>query len=357
VEAARSNPLQLWLHEGSASAFGRLVGETRRAAREGMGPGHQPLLILQLTHSGRWSKPGGARRPLIAHHVDALDAMVGLDGGHAVVSDEELDRLQDVFVEVARLAAAAGFDGVDVKACHGYLVSELLGAFDREGRYGGPLENRSRLLLETVERVRGEVPGLLVTSRLNAFDGVPHPYGFGADREDPARPELREPILVLERLRALGAPLANITLGVPYRNPHLGRPFNRAVPGSPSAPEHPLVGIERFQAITGALQKALPGLSLVGTGYSWLRHFFPHVGAAAVRRGEVSIVGVGRMAFAYPDFARDLVEHGALDPRKVCVGCSGCSHLMKAGMHAGCVVRDGELYQVPEPPGRKGADP
>jgi 2,4-dienoyl-CoA reductase-like NADH-dependent reductase (Old Yellow Enzyme family) len=141
---------------------------------------------------------------------------------------------------------------------------------------------------------------------------------------------------------------------VPYWNPHLGRPFNRAVPGSPSAPEHPLVGIARFQKITDTLQKALPDLPLVGTGYSWLRHFFPYVGAGAVREGGVSVVGVGRMAFAYPDFARDLIHEGGLDPRKSCVGCSGCSELMKAGTHSGCVVRDGDLYQLPGATQREG---
>ncbi|MFH1766211.1 MAG: hypothetical protein ABIF09_18660 [Gemmatimonadota bacterium] len=348
VEEGRSNPQQLHLHRGNVARFGRLVEETRRAARETMGSDHDPLLILQLTHSGRWSKPAGGRRPLIAHHQAILDALVGLDEDYPVVTDEELDRLQDIFLDAAKLAASAGFDGVDVKACHGYLVSELLGAFTRDGRYGGTLENRTRFLLETAGRIRAEVPGLLATSRLNAFDGIPHPHGFGTDRDDPRRPDLTEPKALLRRLRTLGAPLANITLGVPYSSPHLGRPYNRGVPGSPSAPEHPLVGVARFQEITRTLQRELPDLPLVGTGYSWLRHFFPHVGAGAVREGHVSIVGVGRMAFAYPDFARDLAEKGALDPRKVCVGCSGCSQLMKAGMETGCVVRDGDLYRLPD---------
>jgi 2,4-dienoyl-CoA reductase-like NADH-dependent reductase (Old Yellow Enzyme family) len=125
------------------------------------------------------------------------------------------------------------------------------------------------------------------------------------------------------------------------------------VPGSPSAPEHPLVGIARHLNLTSELQKALPDLPLVGTGYSWLRHFFPYVGAGAVREGSVSIVGLGRMAFAYPDFARDLMERGTLDPRKSCVGCSGCSELMRDGEQSGCVVRDGDLYHLPRPVDRK----
>jgi 2,4-dienoyl-CoA reductase (NADPH2) len=347
VKEGRSNPHQLCLQRGSAEAFRRLVAETRRAATASLGPDHRPLLILQLTHSGRWSRPGEVRRPVIAHHLDWLDRMVGIDEGHPVISDGELDRLQEIFLRAARLAADAGFDGVDVKACHGYLVSELLASFTREGRYGGTLENRARFLLETVRRIRAELPGLLVTSRMNVFDGVPHPHGFGVSPDDPIEPELEEPLRLLERLIREGSPLAGITLGVPYLSPHLGRPYNRAVPGSPSAPEHPLVGIARFQEVTGRLQRSLSDFPLVGTGYSWLRHFFPHVGAGAIRAGAVSIVGVGRMAFAYPDFARDLMEKGSLDPRKSCVGCSGCSELMKLGWSTGCVVRDGDLYHLP----------
>lgn len=375
VEEGRSNPRQLFLHEGSVAGFGRLVAEARQAAVESLGPSHTPLLIAQLTHSGRWSRPYGARRPVIAHHNPVLDEMVEIDDTHPLISDGELDRLQDDFVGAARFAAAAGFDGVDVKACHGYLASELLAAFTREGRYGGPLENRARFLLETVGRIRSEVPGLLVTSRLNAFDGIPHPFGFGvvstedADsgaaapdlpetdllRAGSAEPDPREPAAVLRKLWGMGSPLANISLGVPYSMPHLGRPFNRAVPGSPSAPEHPLVGISRFLELTSRLQRAVPEMPLVGTGYSWLRHYFPHVGAAAVRQGNVSIVGVGRMAIAYPDFARDLAEHGALNPRKSCVGCSGCSELMRGGEPSGCVVRDGDLYHLEPPGGRSEA--
>lgn len=348
AEEGRSNPRQLYLHEGNVAEFERLVTETRRAAAEGLGPDRNPLLVLQLTHSGRWSRPQGALRPLIAHHHDMLDAMVEIDETYPVVTDEELERLQGNFIDAAKLAASAGFDAVDVKACHGYLGSELLAAFTREGRYGGPFENRARFLVETLQRIRAEVPGILVASRVNVFDGLPYPYGFGVARDNPDEPDLAEPLALLEKLQGLGCEAANITLGVPRCRPHLGRPFNRAVPGSPSAPEHPLVGIARFLDLTARLQMGLPDLPLVGTGYSWLRHFFPYVGAAAVREGDVAIVGVGRMAFAYPEFARDLEEHGALDPRKCCVGCSGCSELMSAGGQTGCIVRDGDLYHLPK---------
>ena len=347
VADGRSNPHQMYLYQNSVAEFGRLVELTRRAAHDALGPGHTPFLVLQLTHSGRWSRPDGARQPVIAHHNPALDEMVGIDSEYAVVSDDELTGLQEDFVHAARLASKAGFDGVDIKSCHGYLASELLAAFTRAGRFGGSFENRSRFLRETVQRVRDEVPSIHVTTRLNAFDGLCFPYGFGVDRDDPSLPDLKEPCLLLRELLGAGVTLANISVGVGFCTPHLGRPFDRPVRGTAPSPEHPLIGVARLLDIASRLQREVKELPLVGTGYSWLRQYFPQVAAGAIAAGDVAFAGVGRMAFAYPDFARDLMEHGALNPDKCCLGCSGCTELMRAGGPTGCIVRDREFYRLP----------
>jgi len=350
VPDGRANPRQLHLHQDSAAGFAKLVSATRKAAHAQFGPGHTPLLVLQLTHSGRWSRPDGTRRPVIAHHNPYLDELVGIDADFPLLADDDLSRLQDAFLAATHLAVEAGFDGVDVKACHGYLCAELLAAHTREGGYGGSFAHRSRWLLETVHRIRGDSPGLLVTSRVSAYDGVPHPFGFGVDRDDPSRPDLAEPRELLRSLHGAGCPLASVSIGVPYRQPHLGRPFDRPVADTAPSPEHPLVGVTRLIGIVSDLQAAVPELPLVGTGYSWLRHHFPNVGAGAVAAGLTALVGVGRMAFAYPDFGRDLYEHGALDFLKSCCACSGCTQLMRADEPAGCVVRDQAVYRLPRRP-------
>ncbi len=347
VPQGRANPRQLYLHDGNVAAFAELADATRRAAHNTHGRAHDPVLILQLTHSGRWSKPRGKPEPVIAHHCPDLDVLVNIDADYPAIADDKLDRLQTSMAAAARLAATAGFDGVDVKSCHGYLASELLAAHGRPGRYGGSLPNRSRFLLETIDRIRDETPTLLVTSRLNAYDGLRYPHGFGASEEDPHGADLTEPGEMLEKLESAGCPLVSISIGVPYLRPHLGRPFDRPVPGSQPSPEHPLVGVVRLLRIVAELQCAKPTLPLVGTGYSWLRHHFPNVGAGALQRGEVSLVGVGRMALAYPDFVRDLSENGKLDFLKSCCACSGCSQLMRSGTETGCVVRDQEVYRLP----------
>ncbi len=339
---ARSNPGQLWLHAGNVGVYTQLVAETRRAARETWG--REPVLILQLTHSGRYSKPTGVAQPLIAHHSPMLDPTHRLPADYPLVSDDYLDRLQDHFVAAARLAAQAGFDGVDIKGCHRYLASELHASFTRSGRYGGSFENRTRLLRETMTRIRDEVPAVFVTTRLNAYDAIAHPYGFGVSAHDYRVPDLDEPLRYIGQLREVGIPLLNLSIGNPYYNPHYGRPYDFQVYGASVPEEHPLQGIARFLAITSAVQKAFPELPVIGSGYSWLRQFLPNVAAAVVQSGGATLIGQGRGAFAYPAAVRDILEKGAMDPRQCCVTCSACTQIMRDGAKTGCVVHDAEIY-------------
>ena len=342
LHEARSNPRQLWLHEGSVDTYARLVEATREAARKNFG--HDLVMTIQLTHSGRYSKPEGEPRPMIAHHSEVLDPKHGLPPDYPLVTDDYLDRLEDTYVEAARLAARAGFDGVDIKSCHRYLISELLASFTREGKYGGSLENRSRMLREVTARVAAEVPGVFVTTRMNVYDAIPRPYGFGVDRDDYQVPDLREPIEVIGQLRELGLPLLNVTIGNPYYNPHYGRPFDQPAAGLQAPEEHPLAGVVRFIEITRGVQEAFPELPVVASGYTWLRHLSPHVAAGVIRSGGATLFGQGRNSFAYPDSPKDVLATGRMDPHKTCVTCSGCTQIMRDGTMTGCVVRDYEVY-------------
>jgi 2,4-dienoyl-CoA reductase (NADPH2) len=339
----KSNPRQLMLTDRTEDAFKALVGRMRDAAAADWGSDHEPLIVLQLTHSGRFAKPDGKPAPLIAHRSPLLDPIHGLPADYPVVTDEALAEIQDDFIDAADKAAAAGFDGVDVKACHGYLVSELLAAYTRTGsRYGGPFENRSRFLVESVQRIRRDVPRLLVTSRLSATDMVPFPYGFGMDPDRPEEPGLKETKELIGRLAKEGIRFLALSIGVPAWRAHFGRPFDRSIPGGDLPDEHPLEGVARHLRFAAELQRAWPRTAVVGAGYSWLRRFFPNVGAATVRSGGAAVIGQGRGALAYPDFPKDLAEKGRLSARKVCTTCSLCSHLLRQQKPVGCVVRDPE---------------
>lgn len=342
VPSGRSNPRQLMITSDNLEAFRTLVDNTRAAAHARFGKSHDIFCVLQLTHSGRYSKPKGSPRPLVAAYNPYLDKLA--DEVH-ILSDEELGHLQDSFLDAARLAYHAGFDAVDIKCCHGYLLNEILGAYSREhSRYGKGFESRTRFLTEVFYKIQNGAPDLLLSTRLSVFDGIPFPYGFGFAKDTPLDIDLTEVTALIRRLQLLGCVFLNISLGNPYVKPHLGRPYDTPIRGSELPDEHPLEGVMRLIKVTGDLQKSFPDLPGIGTGYSWLRQFFPQVGAAVVARKEAAFIGLGRSSFAYPSAPRDLMEKGSLDANKVCLTCSKCSELMRSGRTTGCVVRDSEIY-------------
>jgi len=331
---ARTSPRQLMLTAGTLGAYKRLTEKLHKS--------HPDVkLIAQLTHSGRFSKPNGTAAPKIAYHNPILNQTLDIPADYPVVTDDYLDRLAQTLIDAARLAYEAGFDGVDIKCCHRYLMSELLSAYDRPGKYGGCYENRTRLFSDVVRGVTGEYrskPRFIVCSRFALSDDIPYPYGFASDEN--GSPKLDETVRLLSEVSEMGLSLVDVTMGTPYFNPHVNRPYSR---GGYLPPEHPLCGVERLISSTAAVKRAVPQLTFIGTGYSYLGAFAPLCAAAQIERGDVDAVGFGRMAFAYDNFAADMLA-GRYDERKSCITCGKCTEIMRAGGTTGCPVRDSDVY-------------
>jgi 2,4-dienoyl-CoA reductase (NADPH2) len=330
----RSNPHQLWIKESNADSFSRLNEVIRKTAAK---KGKEPLLVLQITHSGRYSRPDGRSKPLVAALNPILDGV-----SPRLLTDDELSGIQDQFVKASRLARISGFNVIDLKACHGYLLIDLLSARARTGSiYGGEeAERRFRFFLETIDRIKNDVPDIIVTTRLNISDH--YPGGFGVDSNGNA--DFEEPMLLVKELRSRGIDLLNITMGSPYFNPHVSRPYNKPLPGANLPDEHPLSGVMRMIEGTARFQEHFPEILMVGTGYSYLRHHAPNVGAAVLRDGKASFIGFGRNSFAYPSMPEDLATRGKSNPSKFCITCSGCTRLIKNLHPGGCVIHDREIY-------------
>ena len=343
-EEARANPRQLWIREDNVDDFKALVDEIRETAVKANG--YAPLIFMQDTHSGRYSKPFGTPAPIIAYNNPVFEKDKPIDASR-IISDEGIDRVRDDLIRCAVLASRAGFDGVDIKCCHRYLNSELLSAFTRENsRYGGTYENRTRLLREAVAGAMAACPSdFLVSTRLNAYDGFVHPYGWGVKHDGSLDVDLTEPKRLVKELAGMGMKIINITMGNPYVNPHVNRPFAL---GGYVAEEHPLEGVARMLNGIAELKKEIPGEPVISSGVSFLGTVSPNVTAAYVANGDFDFVGYGRMIFANPDFAKQIVTNGALDERQCCIACSKCTELMRAGGTPGCVIRDGiytKMYQ------------
>ena len=321
----RTNPGQLMLTEENKSAFATLLTDMRRAAREECGI--EPLIFLQLTHSGRQSIV-----PMIAYRHEIYEKTRPLTDDN-LVTDEYLDTLPEKYVKSALLAHEVGFDGVDVKSCHGYLFQELLSAFGREGRYGGSFENRTRLYLDSVKAVIAAVPkDFLVVTRLGIADMLPKPFGFGTD--DAGNLDLTEPDMLIGELVNAGIRMINVTIGNPYYNPHINRPFKQ---GAYQPPETPETGLARFVTVERHIKEKFPMVTLVGSGLSYYRTELMEKAEETVRDGIADLIGFGRASIAYPMLFRDYLD-GKFDFKKSCVACSKCTVLMRHKCVSGCAV-------------------
>ncbi len=361
----RANPNQLLISDANLSGIESLREELVAAHEEAFDRSDDLLVGLQLTHSGRFARPNDRARaePRTVQRNRALDARFGIDDDSAMFSDDDLAALVDDFIAAAAGAKKAGFAFVDVKHCHGYLGHELLGGFDRPGRYGGSFENRTRFLRDIVGGIRAGAPGLMIAVRVSIFDFVPYRMGddsvgipeptadprltFGGDGSGHGI-DLDEPSRFMDLLEQLGIRLVCTTAGSPYYNPHIQRPAYFPPSDGYQPPEDPLVGVVRQIRATADLKKRHPNMIFVGSGYSYLQDWLPGVAQALVRLGQVDSVGLGRMVLSYPDLPADVLAGRPMTRKKICRTFSDCTTAPRNGMVSGCYPLDPFYKARPE---------
>ncbi|MFN8038675.1 MAG: NADH:flavin oxidoreductase [Acidimicrobiales bacterium] len=335
------------------------------AGGSGAGGAASPLLGLQLTHSGRWARPEGVPAPRTAYRHPVLDDRVGA-GDEAVLSDAELDDLVAAFVRAAQVAAAAGFDFVDVKQCHGYLGHELLSAVDRAGPYGGDLDGRTRFVRSVIAGIRSAAPSLGLGVRLSLFDIAPHaagpdgvgvaqiaagstsyPYAFGGDGTG-AGIDLTEVHALVDRLVDGGVTMLCATASSPYYAPHAQRPAFFPPSDGYLPPRDPLVDVAVLQGVTAQVSAAHPQVVVVGSGLTYVQDWFAHVAQPLVAGGWFDSAGLGRMVLSYPTLPLDVLAGRALDRRAVCRTFSDCTTAPRQGLVSGCYPLDPFYKERPE---------
>lgn len=368
VPEGRANPNQLLAREENRAGMAELREILLTAHRERFGSSDDLLLGLQLTHSGRFCRPFRKDRmePAILYHHPILDSKFAIDSDYPLMTDDYVESLIDRYVAGAKIAWELGYHFVDVKHCHGYLGHEFLSAFTREGPYGGSFENRTRFVRQIIAGIRAEAPGLGIGVRLSAFDfvpfipdpdggeggklgrGIPAPYadclpyqyGFGLAQTDPLQIDLREAEQFIALLEDLGVELFNLSCGSPYYNPHIQRPALFPPSDGYQPPEDPLCGVARQVEVVARLKARFPERLFVGSGYSYLQEYLPHVGQALVREGMVDFIGLGRMVLSYPDLPRDVLATGQMQRRYICRTFSDCTTAPRNGMVSGCFPLD-----------------
>lgn len=363
----RANPNQLLINEKNLRELAKLRETLVMVHEREYGQSSDLLVGLQLTHSGRYCKPNrkDCVEPQILYHHPVLDRKLGLQPTYPLMSDDDISRLAEDFVAAAKLSQRAGFAFVDLKHCHGYLGHEFLSAIDRGGRYGGSFENRTRFLREIVAGIRAEVPELQIAVRVSAFDFLPYRsgaqgvgepeiasgaeyhYAFGADATG-LQLDLTEPRAFLDLLAALRIQLVCITAGSPYYNPHIQRPALFPPSDGYLPPEDPLAGVARQIEVTAKLKQYRPDLIFVGSGYTYLQEWLPHVAQNVIRTGQADFVGLGRMVLSYPEMPADILRGKPLQRKRICRTFSDCTTAPRNGLISGCYPLDEYYKSKPE---------
>jgi len=391
----RANPNQIVIVEENKVGIASLREKLMKAHQERYGKTDDLVIGFQLTHSGRFCKPNDKKRmePRVAFRHPILDRKFNVTSDAQMFTDGEIEELIQCYIRAAKIAWGVGADFVDIKHCHGYLLHEFLGAHTRPGKFGGSFENRTRILRDIVAGIRASGNQVEIGVRLSAFDFVPfkpdpmlsqpgklgpgipedfsqclpYRYGFGVNADNPVEYDLTETFQFAELCAELGVKVLNLSAGSPYYNPHIQRPA--AYPPSDGyQPAHdPLIDVARqinvVRQIKAYLAKACSGIVsapsavtdrrysapiLIGTAYSYLQEYLPHVAQYVVRNDWTDMVGLGRMVLSYPNMLAEAVEKGALVSKMICRTFSDCTTAPRNGMISGCYPLDKYYSAKPE---------
>jgi NADPH2 dehydrogenase len=373
----RANPNQLIINERNKSDLAKLRETLIAAHKNRFGRTDDLVIGFQLTHSGRFCKPNDKTRmePRVAYRHPILDKKFKVTSDDQVWTDSEIERLIEDYIAAAKIASDVGADFVDIKHCHGYLLHEFLSAFTRPGKFGGSFENRTRILRDIIAGIRAGGSRIDFAVRLSAFDfapfkpdpalsqpgklgpGIPddfshclpYRYGFGVNQQNPVEYDLTETFQFVDLCAQLGVKLINLSAGSPYYVPHIQRPAAYPPSDGYQPPEDPLVGVARqINVVREVKARAPKNIVIVGTGYSYLQEYLPHVAQYVVRNGWTDMVGLGRMVLAYPGILADAIEKGALATKSICRTFSDCTTAPRNGMISGCYPLDKYYSAKPE---------
>jgi 2,4-dienoyl-CoA reductase-like NADH-dependent reductase (Old Yellow Enzyme family) len=299
-----------------------------------------PLLFIQLTHSGELSDPQFSRRVCVK-------LLPGLGGD--LLSEDEVEEIIDRFVLAAKVAHDSGADGIDIKLCHGYLGSQFLRPFNnRRWKYGGPWENRTRFAYETYEGFFCLIhdPQFNLGSKISVWEGFPG--GFGTAGPDTPVIDLTEPLDLVKGLEERGASYILQSAGSPSITLALTQPDR-------DIPDYAYLHMTFQREIK---KVANPDTAVIGSAYSVFRNgqnkflavnrdesSFVSWGNKNIRDGVCDMVAVGRQSLADSLLPAKLVA-GKAKEVDWCTACDNCIEFLIRQQPVGCATYDREYTKA-----------
>jgi 2,4-dienoyl-CoA reductase-like NADH-dependent reductase (Old Yellow Enzyme family) len=253
-------------------------------------------LWMQISHAGRQTPALIAPEPVGPSAVQ-LAIPGGRFGRPRALNEDEILNVIDRFAFAAGIARQTGFTGVQVHGAHGYLLSEFLSprANKRDDRWGGSIENRARLLVETVRAVRSAVgTSFVVAIKLNSADFQKGGFSF------------EDCLAVIEMLNDEGLDLLEIS-GGNYEQPRL-MGIDGLEPVFAEKVRESTRAREAYFFDYAAAARRVAKMPLMVTG-----GFRSATGMSeALGGGDVDLVGLGRPLCVDPDFPKKILS-GAIE--------------------------------------------
>ena len=293
------------------------------------------LLIVQLNHGGEKSSDVFSKR---------LSAKPLYGNGGELVDEEYVENMMDSFVEASKILYDCGADGVDLKYGHGYMITGILRPYnDRNWKYGGSWENRSRVPFEITERVRRAVndKNFIVGSKITMWEGVPG--GVGTAGPDTAVMDLTEPLALIKGLEERGSDFF----------------IESTVPSMPG--RNHMEDVYHHFTMAKIMKEAVkPETVIIGGAYSPLNKgdnqlkFLPpekkslyYWGNQNIERGYTDMIAIGRQSLADPGLPVKYLSDRE-EEINWCIGCNICWQLLTMQQNVGCAVHNSrykEIYQ------------
>lgn len=270
----------------------------------------RPMLVPSIPHNSRDEMSSALTPEEMAAFVKSYSKK-GAKVEYKIADGHDIRELIERFSEAADRARRAGFDGVELHAGHGYILSEFLSphANRREDEYGGCLENRARLLLEVIRAVKARAGSdFPVWCRIDALeyrvDG-----GIGLD----------DAVQTAVLAEAAGADAIHVSA---YANPSSGAAFTEA----------PLVHRSGGYLQFAATIKAALRIPVIAVG-----RIEPEVAERVLARGDADFIAMGRKLLADPELPNKLLRGQPQDIRP-CIYCYTCVSRIFVNDHVRCAV-------------------
>lgn len=283
-EQGRTNKNQLYLNTKNTDLFKILLSNMKKI--------NEALCVAQISHGGKYC--------------------LSSEGFKISKNYKILDLQKEKYIEAVRGAIEAGFDGIDLKLCHGFLLGDVLFNL-KDYAYFSTYYDRVIYVINLIKEIKNIISkDFLFTLRIDISEFLKEKNLHFEDL-----------IYLVYNLRDIGVWIYSFTAKKYYIKPQKIEEFQNY-----------------YNDIFSCIQKLkiiFPDILTISPGFTMYKENAQYLGKDLLEKKIFDFIGFGRQALAYADFANDIIFHNGLVEKKCCIMCGECSKLRRTGKQVKCL--------------------